>query len=89
MDEYIKRADLLELYADTPDMKFETLSVPVPVVRQNILDMPTADVVEVVRCKDCKHMAEDVLFKEMWCTNPSGREVKADDFCSKGERKEP
>jgi hypothetical protein len=54
MKEYIEREALLELYADAPDMKFDMMSVPIPVVRQNILDMPAADVVEVVRCEECK-----------------------------------
>lgn len=51
-------------------------------------EMPSADVVEVVRCKDCKHFVETggtrggcFLFQGM--TNP-----RSDDFCSEGERKE-
>jgi len=50
--------------------------------------LPSADVVEVVRCKDCKHFVETsgtrggcFLFQGM--TNP-----RNDDFCSEGERKE-
>ena len=35
--------ELMELYADAPDIKFDMMSVPIPVVRQNILDMPTID----------------------------------------------
>ena len=52
-----------------------------------INDMPTADVVEVVRCKDCiYHIAE-------YCTRDiKGRTnmfyMTADDFCSYGERKD-
>ena len=43
--------------------------------------------VEVVRCKDCKHR------KEKTCANPCygmwvGVELKDDDFCSYGERRE-
>lgn len=53
---------------------------------------PTADVVEVVRCKDCQH-CEIIIdqFDNDWyfCkkTNDNA-EVKSDDFCSYGERKE-
>lgn len=47
MDEYIEREYLLDLYKgfDTPE--YERLSVPCPVVYQNVLDVPAADVVEV------------------------------------------
>ena len=45
-----------------------------------IIDCPTADVVEVVRCKDCKHWNNGDCYRlEL---------SKSDDFCSYGERKE-
>ena len=53
--------------------------------------MPAADVVEVVRCKDCKHYDMGVCLKiysdgavhpEAWQSR------KPEDFCSYGERKE-
>lgn len=47
MSDYISRDELLELYAPDPDC--DKCSVPFPVVRQNILDMPAADVVEMRR----------------------------------------
>lgn len=46
MKEYIERKALLDLYQiDGPEN--ETGHVPLPVIRQNILDMPSTDVVEV------------------------------------------
>lgn len=45
MSDYISRDELLELYA--PDPECDKCSVPFPVVRQNILDMPAADVAPV------------------------------------------
>lgn len=45
MSDYISRDELLELYPFDPDC--EGCSVPYPIVRQNILDMPAADVAEV------------------------------------------
>ena len=46
MKEYIERAALLELYRiDGPEN--ETGHVSLPVIRQNIMDMPAADVAEV------------------------------------------
>lgn len=51
---------------------------------------PTADVVEVVRCKDCMHWG-GVTYGFV-CRKFSGIETKicmgADHFCSYGERKE-
>lgn len=46
---------------------------------------PTAfTTLEVVRCKDCKHRQEDTIFHKLYC---DGREVVADGFCWKGERR--
>ena len=45
MSDYISRDELLELYARDPDC--DKCSVPFPVARQNILDMPAADVAPV------------------------------------------
>lgn len=44
MSDYISRDELLELYPFDPDC--EGCSVPYPIVRQNILDMPAADVIK-------------------------------------------
>lgn len=51
-------------------------------------DTPTADVVEVVRCKDCR-MAEEYLMVDGWyyCNN-NELSHKPNHFCSYGERKE-
>ena len=45
MNDYISRDELLELYASDPDC--DKGSVPFPVVRQNILDMPAVDVAPI------------------------------------------
>ncbi|MGN0585854.1 MAG: hypothetical protein ACI4JF_01095 [Oscillospiraceae bacterium] len=45
-----------------------------------IEDMPAADVVPVVRCKDCK-FSGSCSIEDFGC-------MKSDDFCSKGERKD-
>lgn len=44
MSDYISRDELLELYPFDPDC--EGCSVPYPIVRQNILDIPAAYVIE-------------------------------------------
>lgn len=56
---------------------------------------PAADVVEVVRCKDCKHSVKyncknDACYSFTICRRRDGYSegVEEDDFCSYGERKE-
>jgi hypothetical protein len=44
-------------------------------------DEPTADVVSVVRCKDCIH------YKDEWCEILKAETPIADGFCCYGERK--
>lgn len=53
------------------------------VSKRRIDDMPSADVVEVVRCKDCMFYDSD----EPWCTRLGlYGAFHDDDFCSHGER---
>lgn len=59
-------------------------------MREELFNLPAADVAEIVRCKDCKHFCE----KEGKCY---GQDIRAeeghdcykndDDFCSCSERK--
>ena len=56
---------------------------------------PTADVVEVVRCKDCKHSVRyecknDACYKFTMCRRRDGYSegVEDEDYCSYGERRE-
>ena len=44
---------------------------------------PTADAVEVLRCKDCKFFCRE---NRCYCEE-SGGIVTEEDFCSRGERK--
>lgn len=60
------------------------------VFRDDIDDTPTADVVEVVRCKDCKYMSQYEQIKACCKMNSFFQEPKLvsdNDFCSRGERK--
>ena len=45
-------------------------------------DTPSADVVEVLRCKDCKWVEDDGFCRLHW------GKLKMDDYCSYGERKD-
>jgi hypothetical protein len=49
----------------------------------------TEDVVEVVRCKDCKHYKANSCFNRQWDLESSVEIplVREDDYCSYGERK--
>ena len=64
-----------------------------------INDIPTADVVEVVRCKDCRYWEEigidpitDYTFgycrHYQWQDEENSRETNGQDYCSYGERRE-
>jgi hypothetical protein len=91
MGEYISRGDLLNVInTNVAEAHNERCCQ----LLEAILKAPTADVVEVVRCKDCKFWgiphANDVekshycCRDNMWCMPLRF----ADDFCSYGERKE-
>lgn len=60
---------------------------------QDFLDnIPTADVVSVVRCKDCKHYTNIDTYRNPprldfhWC-NKFGNITKENDYCNYGERR--
>lgn len=54
--------------------------------------IPTADVVEVVRCCNCKHreiVINSIIDEQrLFCTMLNNREVDFTDYCSYGERRE-
>lgn len=43
---------LMKCYENTPDCNIDDCSVPIPVIRQNILDMPTVNPYEWIRVED-------------------------------------
>ena len=92
MSEYIEREAISEeirkyYYKNPPNFAYgEGFDRGLDRAQRAILDAPSADVVPVVRCKDCKHHHDceihfcDAL--DMGC--PGGSKF----FCSYGERKE-
>ena len=52
---------------------------------RDIMDAPSVDAVEVVRCRECKHLMFSDLYGE--CKRGNLGIVNPDDFCSYGERK--
>ena len=84
MKEYIEREALLARY-------YAEHKGPAGNARRLIVEAPAADVVEVVRCKDCKYWkcyggqyADD---GECWHLGELDCCMYKDDYCSKGSRK--
>lgn len=94
MDEYINKKELIDFIKDTRqrlshDSKdFFTRDNMLLNFEQIASQMPTADVVEVVRCKDCGHW-HGIGFAENagWCEKKECGTLY-NDFCSYGERKD-
>lgn len=97
MDEYIKREASIKAIekADYTLIANDADSCKADYLREIIKSVPAADVVPVVRCKDCKHFNH----KRMECENEAvstdhegGAQYSLnfwlDDFCSYGERKD-
>lgn len=84
--EYIEREAAIDFVKNhTPTIDGETT---IQCVERSLENVPTADVVEVVRCKDCKHWLKDVA----GCTDFVGRcewanyMVGAAGYCVYGEK---
>lgn len=57
----------------------------------NIHECPTIDAVPVVRCKDCKEYYlpfNHMQVEQLWTCMRYGLLRNADDFCSRGERRQ-
>lgn len=52
---------------------------------QIIHGLPSADVVEVVRCKDCRLSEHDIGITEYWCCYWDNKTLE-NGYCSYGER---
>lgn len=54
-----------------------------------LMNLPAADVVKVVRCKDCQYWDKAMVNEKGFLICPaSGMDITSDDFCSYGERKD-
>ena len=80
MDEYVNKENLIRHI----DNRFGEISTPF--VLREIKNFPNADVVEVVRCKDCKYWKQVTAERHACCM--IGFEMDYDEYCSYGERKE-
>lgn len=84
MNDYINR----EMAADS--IVLECDNVTLEQARQAIKDVPSADVVEVVRCKDCEHCEKrrTANYQPFFYCLMQECSIKDDDYCSYGERKD-
>ena len=83
MAEYIERQKVIDITAETGALE----------TQRRVQEIPTADVVEVVRCQNCAYShkgCDSDMTKEIWCTYWQKTKGKAwnmmhfDDFCSHG-----
>ena len=96
---YIEREKVIEIAKDEYYSDFHRSMADLTSLRELLEDTPTADVVEVVRCKDCVFSREmDKYEKKLYLENCVGCTkhsvsyhsviMQGDDFCSYGERKD-
>ena len=96
--EYVEREVISEgirkyYYKNPPNSSYqEGFDCGLDKAQRVILDAPVADVVEVVRCKDCKWYSElacgeeELLGSQGWCNEVMARPMPSNGFCSFGER---
>lgn len=91
MSDYIRRQDAIDAFnrikntlKNPKTAHYDTLMFYE--IEDVLEDVEPADVVQVVRCKDCKHHAYDEIFSCYWCEYPGRvRNTTPDGFCEKGE----
>ena len=95
-DNFVNKADVAEVkhkkYIEVESFKRELIDNRhfFPVIVKNALEkMPAADVVEVVRCRDCIYYDPGCCFNPQWDmeSSPEVPMVRETDFCSYGERR--
>ena len=85
MAEYIDKTDLLERLKNAMQSEYPANKLMINYAHSVVLHAPTADVVEVVRCKDCVYYEPCEGGKDFCCWYVSA--VVKNDFCSYGERR--
>ena len=70
----------------TAEIVSERYKIPLSELVDTFAEVPTADVVEAVRCKDCRHYERFTVYNKHFC-NEYGGYVVENDFCSRAEKK--
>lgn len=89
MSEYIKREDVIDAVERVDDAYLKLKGAPMLgacTLLDEINDIPSANVIEVVRCKDCKYWLKNNHDKPL-CTCID-RVTYGTDYCSYGEEQE-
>ena len=87
ISDYIKREDAIKAMARGLGIPYTDF---IDVAERCMDDIPTADMVEIVRCKDCKHIKEEHfnILPDGFSCELSGLMVEPEHYCSYGERAE-
>lgn len=81
-EEFISRTEALK---DFESCNAENPNWTPQRVKTLLLRQPAADVAEVVRCKDCKHLVNATINANGFLIcDISDMEIAPDDFCSRG-----
>lgn len=94
MAEYIEREAVLKILRGSAIAKYPmSFSFGLFAAADELEKIPAADVVEVCRCKDCKHykppkVSAHYVNHTPYCTRIVTMKVKPYDFCSYGEWRE-
>ena len=91
MAEYVDRKQLMkereraiQVYENANIFSVEAIRSGLKPLLDKIVDLHTADVVEVVRCKDCIRVNK---YKERYFCSCDNTQMEANDFCSCGVRR--
>ena len=87
MSDYISRQAAIEAVEKCQQYKVskEDYAVDFAEVKTELMLLPTADVVEVVRCKDCKHWHDNTEFCDFWSGLNVAQRTISTNYCSYGE----
>lgn len=80
MSDYIKRDDaIVQLSIDFSNLEL-------PKIKESLDKIPSADVIEVVHCKDCRFYRQGTMNFHGRCNWHGGLDPDEDWFCADGER---
>ncbi len=90
MNDYISREAALNFEAEITAApgEIQAISQGMSLYAEHIKAIPAADVVEVVRCQNCKY-CDDKTPYELWCLGRGWpyQMVPPDGFCDRGKRR--
>lgn len=85
MNDYIKREDAIEAAINAAyDAECGISDLSEEHIRSEMEKLHAADVVEVVRCKDCKYWNQECCARFGWL---NGKSTEEDWYCPNGERR--